>query len=423
MSSDALRMAVGRGAWRGRWVWCAAGVAVMAGLSGCKRPPAAYAPPPPPEVTVQNPLAQRVPETMEFTGVTRGLETVDIRARVRGFLQKKHVQDGKVVSKGDLLFTIDPRTFEAAVLQAMAELAAREADLKLADVTLERTRQALAGNAVSKQEVDRAAAQRDGAQAQVELAKARLRTAELDLEFTQMKSPIDGRVGFITVDEGDLVGASDPTLLATVINDKKVYATYDIEERVILELRRANSNRRPGEDGRPDLPIRLGLANEEGYPHLGKFERADAAVNPLTGTLRVEAIFDNADGTILPGSFVRVQPQYGEKDVVTVPDVCVLADQRGRFVYVVGKDNKVERRDVRVGDVIKQQRVVLSGLEASDRVIVNGVQRARPGIEVRIAGAAKPPEKAAEPAKAEEKPAGKPAEKTGEKTPAGEKPA
>jgi RND family efflux transporter MFP subunit len=374
---------------------CAAAGVVATGavLGGCKREQAAFVPPPPPEVTVETPTRQRVADAMEFTGTTRGFETVEIRARVRGFLQKKHVQDGKRVQQGDLLFTIDPRTFEATVQQAKAELAAREAELKLASVTLERTSAAAATNAVSKQEVDRAAAQRDGAVAQVDLAGARLRSAELDLEFTNVRSPITGRIGFIRVEEGELVGASEPTLLATVINDSKVYATYDMDERVILELRKGSQNKRPGEDGRADLVVRLAMANEEGWPHVGRFERADNAVNSATGTLRVESIFENPDGAIVPGTFVRVRPEFGEKDVLTVPDVAVLADQRGRYVLVVGggSEGSVERRDVTVGEVVERRRVIMAGLSETDRVIVNGVQRARPGGAVKIAAGAKTP--------------------------------
>ncbi len=381
-------MRAGVKSWVARSVVVSGAMACLAML-GCERQQAAFVPPPPPEVTVESPTRQRVADAMEFTGTTRGYETVEIRARVRGFLEKKHVQDGKRVQQGDLLFTIDPRTFEAAVQQARAELATRESELKLAIVTLERTSAAAATNAVSKQEVDRAAAQRDGAIAQVDLAKARLRAAELDLEFTNVRSPITGRIGFIRVEEGELVGASEPTLLATVINDSKVYATYDMDERVILELRRGNQNKRPGEDGRAELVVRMAMANEEGWPHVGRFERADNTVNSATGTLRVESIFENPDGAIVPGTFVRVRPEFGEKDVLTVPDVAVMADQRGRYVLVVagaGAEGSVERRDVTVGEVVERRRVIMSGLTEADRVITNGVQRARPGGTVKVGG-------------------------------------
>lgn len=381
-------MRAGVKSWVARSVVVSGAMACLAML-GCERQQAAFVPPPPPEVTVESPTRQRVADALEFTGTTRGFETVEIRARVRGFLEKRHVQDGKRVQQGDLLFTIDPRTFEAAVQQARAELATRESELKLAIVTLERTSAAAATNAVSKQEVDRAAAQRDGAIAQVDLAKARLRAAELDLEFTNVRSPITGRIGFIRVEEGELVGASEPTLLATVINDSKVYATYDMDERVILELRRGNQNKRPGEDGRAELVVRMAMANEEGWPHVGRFERADNTVNSATGTLRVESIFDNPDGVIVPGTFVRVRPEFGEKDVLTVPDVAVMADQRGRYVLVVagaGAEGTVERRDVTVGEVVERRRVIMSGLTEADRVITNGVQRARPGGTVKVGG-------------------------------------
>ncbi len=375
-----MRTSGARAAW-----WLVVPVVAFAGvLVGCKRQPVAFTPPPPAEVTVAKPVKRMVPIALEYTGTVRGYEEVEVRARVRGFLEKKHIQDGKRVTKGELLFSIDPRTFEATLARAKADQAAREADLRLAEVTLERTQQAGASNAVSKIEVDRAQAQRDAAMAQVEQAKAVVRSAELDLEFTQIKAPINGRIGFVPVEVGDLVGATEPTLLARVINDEKVYATYDMEERTILESRKANQNRRPGEDGRPNLLVRLGMSNEVGFPHEGYFDRADNAVNPQTGTIRVESIFDNKDGTILPGAYVRVQPVSGEREAMTVPDTAVLLDQRGRYVLVVGAGNKVERRDVRVGEVVDRQRIIVEGLDESANVIVNGLQRARPGVAVRV---------------------------------------
>ncbi|MBL0869674.1 MAG: efflux RND transporter periplasmic adaptor subunit [Phycisphaerales bacterium] len=385
---------------RAAWLLIVPAVVLTGVIGGCKRPPTAFTPPPPAEVTVAKPAKRMVPIALEYTGTVRGYEEVEVRARVRGFLEKKHVQDGKRVTKGELLFSIDPRTFEATLSRAKADQSAREADLRLAEVTLERTQQAGASNAVSKIEVDRAQAQRDAALAQVEQAKAVVRSAELDLEFTQIKAPISGRIGFVPVEVGDLVGATEPTLLARLINDEKVYATYDMEERTVLESRKANQNRRPGEDGRPNLVVRLGMSNEVGFPHEGYFDRADNAVNPQTGTIRVESIFENKDGTILPGAYVRVQPVYGEREAMTVPDVAVLLDQRGRYVLVVGAGNKVERRDVRVGEVVDRQRIIVEGLEESASVIVNGLQRARPGAEVRVS--APTPPASPTPAKADE---------------------
>jgi RND family efflux transporter MFP subunit len=370
----------------------------MAMLAGCKRPPAAFAPPPPPEVTVATPLQQQVPDTIEFTASTRGVNSVEIRARVRGFIEKKLVDNGRRVKAGELLFVIDPRTFDAEVRQAQAEVSARQSDLKLAEITLERVTQASASSAVAQLEVDRAQAQRDGASAELELAKARLTSAELNLEFSQVRSPIDGRVGFVDVEVGDLVGASDPTLLAQVIDDSKVYATYEIDERTVQRLLSTHQNRRPGEDGREGLEVKLAQSNDQGFPHSGTFHSADNTVNPRTGTVKIEAIFDNAQGVILPGSFVRVQPQWGMKDATLIPQIAVLQDQAGRYILTVNGENKVERIAVKIdgtvynrmlpvvedqGEVIPGQPAPAPRLTASTRVIVNGIQRARPGIEVK----------------------------------------
>jgi RND family efflux transporter MFP subunit len=369
--------------------------------AACKPKPAAFAPPPPPEVEVARPTVQTVPDTMEFTGTTRAKETVEIRARVRGFIETKHVREGQRVKAGELLYTIDPRPFEAVVRQGEAEVAAAEAALQLAETTLERTRETVARNAAAKIELDRAQAERDSADARLKLAKARLDAAKLDLEWTKVKSPIEGRLGISPIEVGQLVGATEPTLLGHVVNDSQVYATYFIGERDVLNLRRANQNRRPGEDGRKLVPVRMALANDTDFSHQGVFAWADNAVNPETGTIKIEAIFDNPDGTILPGLFVRVQAVYDDKQAMTVPDVAVQRDQMGAFLLVVGKDNKVERRNVTPGPTFSRARIIenapdgSASLSAEDWVIVNGIQRARPGAEVKPMGkdsAAKAPE-------------------------------
>jgi multidrug efflux pump subunit AcrA (membrane-fusion protein) len=346
--------------------------------AACKPKPAAFAPPPPPEVEVAHPSVQTVPDTMEFTGTTRAKETVEIRARVRGFIETKHVREGQRVKAGEVLYTIDPRPFQAVVRQGEAEVAAADAALKLAETTLDRTRETVARNAAAKIELDRAQAERDSADARLALAKARLDTAKLDLEWTQVKSP----------------------------NDSQVYATYFISERDVLNLRKANQNRRPGEDGRKLLPVRMALANDTGFPHQGIFAWADSGVNPETGTIKIEAVFDNPDGTILPGLFVRIQAIYDDKQAVTVPDVAVQRDQMGAFVMVVGKENKVERRNVTTGPIVNRSRIIEPGpdgapsLTSEEWVIVNGIQRARPGAGVKPIpqAAAKPGEQAPAPA-------------------------
>jgi len=383
----------------------AMGVAVA--LNGCKPKAAAFAPPPPPEVQVAKPITETVPDTMEMTGTTRAKETVDIRARVRGFIEKKNAIEGQRVKAGELLYTIDPRPFQAIVKQGEAEVAVAKAALQLAETTLERTRETVARNAAAKIELDRAQAERDSTEARVQLAQARLDASKLDLEWTQVKSPVSGRLGILPIEVGQLVGSNEPTLLATVVNDSQVYATYYFSEREVLNLRRVNQNRRPGEDGRALVPVRMALVNETGYPHEGVFAWGDNIVNPETGTIKLEAVFDNKDGTILPGLFVRLQSFIGEKQAMMVPDVAIQRDQSGPFVMVVGKDNKAERRNVRLGKVVNRQRILDAGedgsmtVSADDWVIVNGVQRARPGLEVKPIKkdeAGSPPQNATPPA-------------------------
>lgn len=351
-------------------------------LSACKKQAAQYVSPGPPEVTVASAVEKTVPDFLEYTGLTRASDAVEIRARVRGFLQKKHVRGGNRVKQGDLLFTIDPRTYLAVVKQAEAEVEVRRANLRLAEVSLGRLKTAIASSAASEQELDRGQAERDVAAAQLELAEAQLLAAKLDLEFTEVRAPISGRLGLIPPDEGDLVGSGEATLLTTLVNDELIYATYEIDERTLLELRRANQNKRPGEDGRPLYPVYLATSAETEFTHKGVFDKADATVNPDTGTVRVEAAFENTDGSLVAGLFVRIRPMIGERTALMLPDVAVLSDQSGKYVLVVGPDGVVERRNITAGPIYGRERRVDAGLAAADQVIVNGIQRARPGGKV-----------------------------------------
>ncbi|MDX2148590.1 MAG: efflux RND transporter periplasmic adaptor subunit [Planctomycetota bacterium] len=362
--------------------------AMIAGLGGCERETAGYTPPPPPQVTVANPTERTVPVTLDFTGTTRGVESVEVRARVRGFIASKEITEGQRVKKGDLLFVIDPRPFEAIVRQNQAQVESRRAALRLAEVLLTRTAEAVSRSAAAQTELDRVTAERDSARAQLELAEAQLVQSELDLEFTQVRSPIDGRIGITKIDAGQLVGAAEPTLLATVINDSVVLATYYMSEREVLDQRRINNNRRPGEDGRPNIPVLMALANDADYVHEGTFAWADNRVDPMQGTVKVEASFDNSSGVIVPGLFVRLRSIVGEQRAIIVPDVAVQRDANGPYVLVVGADNKVQRRNVITGDVVDRGRMIMAGpggdygISLQDRVIINGLQRARPGATV-----------------------------------------
>lgn len=360
------------------------GLAIAACLvaTGCRRKANEYIPPPPPEVTVAQPVVRTLPVTLDLTGVTRAYESIEIRARVRGFIAAKHVEGGERVRQGDLLFTIDPREYEAAVRVAEAQLETVEATLRLATLTLERTETAFAQGAATQQELDIARAEVDSGQAQAELARARLKTARLDLEYTQVRAPIDGRLGIQTPEVGQLVGATDATLLTTVVNDSQIFATYTLDEQQLLMLRRAFANRRPGEDGRPQLTVLLGLADEEGFPHVGRFHKADPGLDPSTGTIAVESIFPNPDGTLVPGLYVRVRALLDEQEAMLLPDVALGTDQTGRYVLVVRDDNTVERRGVRTGPLFDRMRRIEEGLTGQEWVVINGVQLARPGTTV-----------------------------------------
>lgn len=359
-------------------------------ILGCKREGAApQAAPPPPEVTVAPGVLRDLPWTMEFTGTTRPFESVEIRARVRGFIAQKLVAGGDRVQADQPLFEIDPREYQATVSQMDADVAAKSAALRLAEVTLQRMVEAAKQNAVSKLEADRAQADRDAAAAQVQLSEARLTQARLDLEWTRVKSPIAGRLALRTPDAGTLVGAGEMTLLTTVVDDSKIYATYTISESDLLELRRANENRRPNEDGRGALVVRLGLANEQGYPHEGRFVRGDNTVDPATGTITVESVFDNPGGVLLGGLYVRVQAILGERSLLMVPEGAVQRDQRGRFLWLAVPDAAgnftAQMRRIEVGSVIGGERAIVDGLELADRVITNGFMRVRPGMVIKPA--------------------------------------
>jgi RND family efflux transporter MFP subunit len=375
--------------------WSAGIVTVTLGalaIMGCKSETPKFAPPPPPAVTVALPTKQVVPELLEFTGTTRPVETVEIRARVRGFIQTKHVAGGQRIKAGDLIYTIDPRPFEAVVSQVQAELQAARADVKLAETTLARVQESVTRGGAAEIELDRATAERDRRAAAILLAQARLDAAKLDVEFTQVKSPIDGRLSVLTIDPGQLVGANEATLLGTVINDSVIYATYYIPERQLLDIRASTQNRRPGEDGRPNVRVMMALANENEYKHQGEYAWGENALDASTGLIKIEARFDNKDGTIIAGGFVRLRSILGERERMLVPQVAVQRDQNGSYLLVVGPDNKVVRRPVFTGQSIGSARVLEPnpenleaqeyGVGLTDRVIVNGVQRARPGAEV-----------------------------------------
>ncbi|MCA9285766.1 MAG: efflux RND transporter periplasmic adaptor subunit [Phycisphaerales bacterium] len=350
--------------------------------SGCDRPSNTYAPPPPAEVEVAAPVEREVLDAPVFTAITDVFEKVELRARVKGFLEKVHYTPDEVVEPGQVLFTIDPRTFQAQVASATAAVASAEAAFELARVNLDKVRQLEERSAATDLEVREREAAYNATQAELDASKARLDAAKLDLEFTTVTAPIRGRISRNLVDPGALVGAPDPTLLASIYNDDQIYAYFTANERELLEFRRRHPERRNGD--RPEMPVFLALADEQGFPHEGRFDSGEPVVDPATGTVRLRAVFDNPTGLLAGGLFGRVKVPLAKVSALLVPEVAVGTDQGGRFVLVVNDKNVVERRGVKVGPVEEDGTIrVLEGVGPGDRIVVNGVLRARPGATVK----------------------------------------
>jgi RND family efflux transporter MFP subunit len=352
-------------------------------LFGCGQRTETFAPPPPPEVIINLPEEREVTDYLEFTGNTTALESVEIRARVQGFLDKMNFEPGQQVKSGDLLFVIDPRPFQARVNQQEANLKVKEAALSLAQVKEEKSANLLKTSSISEIAFLEDKANRDMALAQKGVAKADLEEAKLQLDYTQVRSPIDGRVGRNMVDLGNLVGAQERTLLTNVVNDSSVYAYFNLSENDLLRLSRlyASVSDR-GNIHRPDAPCFLALSDETDFQRQGKVDFVDTQVDPGTGTLTVRAVFPNKSGLLLPGLFARIRVPLNKREALLVPNLAVGIDQGGHYLFVVNKDNIVEQKPVKLGQQIDHLRVIEKGLAKSDWVIINGIQFARPGAKV-----------------------------------------
>jgi multidrug efflux system membrane fusion protein len=335
-------------------------------------------------VTVAEVVARDVTEWDEFTGRLEAVHSVAVRPRVSGYVAAARFNEGAMVRKGDLLFEIDARPFQAEVDRLHAELARVEATVRHAHNDLDRARSLSSDDAMSPEEVDRRSAVAEESEAQVRSVAAALRAAELNLEFTRVTSPIDGRVGRAIVTAGNLVssGPGEATLLTTVVSLDPIYASFDADEQTFqryVELAREGKRASARQTG---LPIQMALPNDEGFPHLGELNFLDNQINAATGTIRGRTIFRNADRSLTPGSFVRLRvPGSAAYRALLIQDRAVGTDLDKRFVYVLA-GKSVEYRSVQLGPVIDGLRVVRSGLKAGDVVIVNGLQRVRPGAQV-----------------------------------------
>jgi len=348
---------------------------------GCGGQPETVAPPAP-EVTVATPTQRDVTIVHEFVGTTQARESVEIRARVQGFLEKMSFEPSSFVRKGDLLFVIEPEPYQAQRDRADAGLKAAEAGLRRAESDLDRLEQAVRTNAVSQQEVTRARAERDQASAAMLEARAALTNAQIQLDYTTVESPIDGMVSRNLVDLGNLVGAGESTLLTTVRRIDPLFAYFEVSERFMAQiLEQRGGHKDPDSSG--ELTATLVL-KETGLVIEGKVDAVDNTVDPATGTIQLRAVFPNSDAKVFPGFFVHVRlPGELLENAVLVEETAVGTDLGGRYVMVVGDGNVVERRYVEPGPLQEDNtRVVLEGLEPGERYITVGLQRARPGMPV-----------------------------------------
>jgi len=354
-------------------------------LQGCRSEAQTQDAAPLPQVSVASALERDVQEWDEFTGRLEAVESVEIRPRVTGYIESVNFTEGSVVSKGDLLFVIDPRPYRAELSKAEAELARAVARSDLSSTDVERSEKLLGVKAVSREEYDqRLNAQRES-QANVEAARAAVTAAKLNLEFTRVTAPITGRVSRAVVTAGNLVtgGSIQATLLTTLVSIDPIYVTFEGDEQVYLKYTElARRGVRPSSREAANAVL-MALANEEGFPHQGSMTFVDNQVDPRTGTIRARASFENKDGYLTPGLFARVKLLgHSSHKVVLVDDRAVGTDQSQKFVYVVDGDNKVSYRSVKVGRLTDGLRIVEDGLQAGEAVIVNGLQRVHPGVVV-----------------------------------------
>lgn len=363
-----------------------AGLTGLLLLGGCgKNGQGGAAPPAAPQVVVAQPVKKNVQEWDEYTGRFAAVEEVEIRARVSGYLTAVNFKDGQIVFKGDPLFVIDPRPYQAAADAARAGVAQAQASVQLTQRELDRARDLRQTQAVSQSVLDTRSQQLQAAQAQLLAAQAQMRAAELDLEFTSVKAPVTGRVSNHRVSVGNLVsgGSAQSTLLTTIVSLDPIHFYFDADQASYLRYtRQSRSGERVSSRDNAN-PVVLALPDEQGFTHQGSIDFVDNQIDDGTGTIRARAVFDNPDMVLTPGLFARLRlvgrPNY---DGLLVPDAAIGTDQNRRFVYVLDKDNKATYRGVTTGPLVDGLRVIREGLSAGEKVVVAGLQRVKPGAPV-----------------------------------------
>jgi RND family efflux transporter MFP subunit len=338
-----------------------------------------------PKVTVSRPVVREIIEWDEYTGRLEATESVEVRARVNGYLQSIHFKDGAIVKRGDLLFVIDPRPYQAELDRVTAELQLAQARLELAKSDYARAQKLLQFRAISQEEADTRAATERQAQESVEAGRAAVKAAKLNVEFTRVTAPITGRISRKLVTEGNLIngGTAEATLLTTIVSMDPIYVYFEADERSYLKYARLSQNGKGPSSRAARTPVYLALADEKGFPRKGYIDFVDNRLDPRTGTMTGRAVFSNADLALTPGLFGRVRLQGSTPyEAILVPDEAVGSDQTQKFLFVMNGDNTVEYRMVQLGPLVHGFRVIREGLKPDDWLIVSGLQRAKTGATV-----------------------------------------
>jgi multidrug efflux system membrane fusion protein len=357
---------------------------LAASLAGCK-PENKFQPPPPPEISVALPLQQNVTPYEELTGNTVAFATVDLVARVEGFLISQNYVDGSVMKKGDTLFVIEQTMYKAQVKEAEAQLDGAKAQLLNAEAEFTRQETLLRQNVTAQNTYDQAKAKRDSARASVENNEGNLTVAQTNLGYTTVQAPFDGIVSKHLVSVGELVGNGKATKLATIVQLDPIYVEFNVSEQDVLKIRQNLANRRLTVEELGKIPLDIGLMNEEGYPHTGVMNYVSPELDAQTGTILVRGLFKNPDRALIPGFFTRIRVPLGlgSTSVLLIPNRVIAEDQAGKYALVVNKDNVVEQKRIKTGQLlVGGLRVITQGLTADDRVVLTTNGQAVPGGKV-----------------------------------------
>jgi multidrug efflux system membrane fusion protein len=353
---------------------------------GDNRQQAAAPPPPAPEVTVARPIQRTIVDQDEYVGRFVAVDAVEVRARVSGYLEKVHFQDGQIVKQGDLLFTVDPRPFQNTLEQARAALTQAQSNLAYADADLRRGQQLVRDKTITEQTFDQRLQAKRNAEAAVAANEAAVRQAELDLQFTELRAPVTGRIGDRRVSPGNLVTgglSGSTTLLATIVSTDPIRFEFTFDEASYLRYERLAGGRRDADSNGLSTEVMLKLIDEQDFQHRGRMDFVDNVIDRASGTIRARAVFANRDGIFTPGMFARVQvPGSRPYQALMVTDAAIASEQARKYVLVVGADDTANQRYVSLGPVVDGLRVIRDGVSPEDRVIVNGLMRARPGQKV-----------------------------------------